>query len=80
MIEEHICAVKSDDLRFDMESRRIGRGVHMGDKADSGQVLASWGSRNMGINDAALANHRIGDAELMKFILKRFGEFELLSC
>ena len=80
LIEEHICAVKSDDLRFDMESRRIGRGVHMGDKADSGQVLAARGSRNMGINDAALANHRIGDAELMKFILKRFGEFELLSC
>ena len=52
----------------------------MGDKADSGQVLAARGSRNMGINDAALANHRIGDAELMKFILKRFGEFELLSC
>ena len=32
----------------------------------------------MGINDAALTNHCITDAELMKFIREGFSEFELL--
>ena len=30
----------------------------------------------MGINDAALANHCIADAKLMKFILQGFSEFD----
>ena len=41
LIEQHISPFKTDDLRFDLASGRIGRRVHMGDKADSGQVLAS---------------------------------------
>ena len=41
LIEQNISASKTDDLRFDLASGRIGRRVHMGDKADSGQVLAS---------------------------------------
>ena len=37
LIEEHICAVKSDDLRFDLASGRIGRRIHMAIKPTAGK-------------------------------------------
>ena len=78
-IEHNVSSVVVfDDARAHFRSRRVGTGVHVGDKTDGRHVIVHIGGER-GVDIAHAVHFHLLHSDLVEFLHEIFGEFELLQ-